>query len=91
MRWVDSCELGMAIAEKRVGESVSDCYASPVSSDRLTARKRSWLIRCVQIYEGRLETDCCLLTKILQMSACSGSGHPVTSEQERVLLQTSRD
>jgi hypothetical protein len=55
MRWPDRFETVMVISEKRVGESVSACYASPFSSETLKARQRSWLIRCVQIYEGRLE------------------------------------
>jgi hypothetical protein len=43
MRWSNRLESVMVIAEKRVGKSVFACYASPVSSDTLTARQRSWL------------------------------------------------
>jgi hypothetical protein len=57
MRWADRLDSVMVIAEKRVGEPVSACYASMVSSDTLTARERSWLSRYVQIYEGLLEAE----------------------------------
>ncbi len=54
MRWADRPYSVMVILEMRVSESVSTCYASSVSSDTRTARQRSWLSRCVQIYESRL-------------------------------------